>query len=801
MNPLAPDRWTEVDALFDAALQRPPDERTAFLRATCGDDPLLYGAVAALLESDAAAAQALGESATEFAARLLEEIGTVEPDTVEDLVAGTRLGPYRIVGELGRGGMGTVYRAERADGTFEKGVALKLVKRGMDTDEVLRRFRYERQVLAGLDHPGIARLLDAGAAPDGRPYLVMELVEGEPLTRYAETRDLDLEARLALFEQACEAVAYAHHHLVVHRDLKPSNMLVAEDKTGQPRVKLLDFGIAKLLNDDENLLTRLGGLMTPEYAAPEQREGGAVTTATDVYALGVVLHELLAGQRPTEPGRAPSDAVEDDRLRRRLRGDLDTLLLTALHDEPGRRYASADALLADVRRRRRGLPLIARPDTVGYRLRKFVERHRWGVGAAAMAAIALVVFAVFMTLQQRQTAQARDSAATAAAFLESLFAATDPFAGERQDTLRLRDLLDPGLVRVRAEFADQPDTQAQLLHVIGEAYLNLGLYPEAEDVLREAVLLRPTPSVVRATSLNALATALLETGALDESESAAREAHRLAAEAGDAALLTRTERQQALALTELGRSEEAEVLLRDALDRLRRSDDAADAPAIAEAEETLARVLINQGRVAEAEAAYRAALDRYERLYGADDPRRLGVLRHLSFVLLMGGRLEEAETVGAEAVALTRAVRPGSGSLANILAVYGAILRRQGRLHAAEAALREAAMLPPRRPADRAVPLGTLASVLQEQGDLDGAIAAQREALTVLQESRGSTNTSAVFSAVKLAGFLREQRRFEQAEELLLELDAALSNVDSSSANGALQVATELAALYEAWGR
>ena len=246
MDPFTTDRWAEIDALFAEALERPPDERTAFLRAACGGDPVLYRAVVTLLDSDAAAERALGEHATEFAAHLLD--AATEP--VHDLPPGTRVGPYRIEGELGRGGMGTVYRAARADGTFEKAVALKLVRRGMDTDEVLRRFRYERQILAGLDHPHIARLLDAGAADDGRPFLVMELAEGEPITRYAEQCGLDVEARLALFEQVCEAVAYAHRHLVVHRDLKPSNVLVTERGGGPPQVKLLDFGIARLLDDE-----------------------------------------------------------------------------------------------------------------------------------------------------------------------------------------------------------------------------------------------------------------------------------------------------------------------------------------------------------------------------------------------------------------------------------------------------------------------------------------------------------------------------------------------------------------------
>ncbi len=717
-----------------------------------------------------------------------------------DLAEGTRVGPYRIAGEIGRGGMGAVYRAERADGTFEKAVALKLVKLGMDTDAVLRRFRDERRILAGLDHPHIARLLDAGAAADGRPYLVMELAEGAPITAYAERRGLDVETRLALFEQAVEAVQHAHRRLVVHRDLKPSNILVTEAEDGTPCVKLLDFGIARLLGAEAEATRSEVRFLTPEYAAPEQIDGGSVTTATDVYALGAVLYELLTGRRPGSAPVAPGAAVADPVRRRALRGDLDTLVLTALHADPKRRYASAEAFLGDLRRRRAGLPLRARPETLGYRARKFVGRHRLGVAMAGLAMAGLVAAALILAVQQREAARARDEAEASAAFLESLFAAADPFAEERQDTLRIRDLLAPGLARVRVEFADQPTTRGRLLHVIGTTYLRLGLFPEAEAALREAVALRraAAPPADLAASLSARASALLETGRPDEAAMAASEARRLAA--GDAALMTEAEQRQALALTDLGRAGEAEAILRAAWERLER-EGSLGRPAVADVERTLGRVLLSQGRIADAEAAYRTALGRYERLFGADDPRRLGVLRDLSFALLMDGRLLEAEAVGAEAVAVTRATRPGSGSLANILAVYGAILRRLGRLDEAEVALREAAALPPRRPADRAVPFGTLASVLAQRGDLAGAVAAQREALAVLRAARPPDDPSAAYSAVKLAGFLRESRRFEEAERLLLDAHRVLTADTTGRHPQGRQAANELAALYEAWGR
>ena len=305
---------------------------------------------------------------------------------------GALIGPYRLVRELGQGGMGVVYLAERADGQFEQRVALKLIKRGMDSDEILRRFLAERQVLARLSHPHIARLLDGGVTAEGQPYFAMEYVDGVPLHHYCEERSLGFEDRLRLFREVCEAVQYAHRSLVVHRDLKPSNILV----TSAGETKLVDFGIAKVLYEDvaDRSVTRTDQrLMTPEYAAPEQVRGEPVTTATDVYALGAILYQLLTGRPPHQfTGRSRGGAVPHHlrggpraaergpctrhRRRRRLRGDLDIIVLKALRKDPARRYPSVEALLEDLERHRTGLPVRARPDSVAYRARKFLGRHR-----------------------------------------------------------------------------------------------------------------------------------------------------------------------------------------------------------------------------------------------------------------------------------------------------------------------------------------------------------------------------------------------------------------------------------------
>jgi eukaryotic-like serine/threonine-protein kinase len=409
------DRFRRCEELFHSAAALAEGERDAFLRQACPDDPALRADVERLLAAHARSGSFIEAPAIAAAGEWV---------LAEENLAGRRIGPYQVVRELGRGGMGAVYLAERADGQYEQRVALKLIKRGMDTEQVLARFRAERQILASLDHPNIARLLDGGSTEQGVPFFAMEYIEGEPIDTYADRRSLGVEERLQLFLQVCGAVAYAHQHLVVHRDIKPLNVLVTPE--GVP--KLLDFGIAKVLHDspDEMTSTVTGmRLLTPEYASPEQVEGRHATTVSDVYALGVVLYELLTGRSPYRPrSRAPMDMVEavrttdperpsaaggTEKLRRRLRGDLDTILLTALRKEPARRYQSVERLAGDLRRHLEGLPVRARPDTFGYRAGKFVRRNRVAVAAGTLVLLALVGGTVATAYQARQAraAQAR----------------------------------------------------------------------------------------------------------------------------------------------------------------------------------------------------------------------------------------------------------------------------------------------------------------------------------------------------------------------------------------------------------
>jgi non-specific serine/threonine protein kinase/serine/threonine-protein kinase len=416
---MTPERWQQVKDLFVEAQQSDPGDRDACLRARCGQDLALLEEVSSLLSAAAREGGPL-TAADRLAWLDTQAARALEGATLHAPLVGQRVGAYRILRLVGRGGMGEVYLAERVDAAYQKTVAIKVVRAGGETEAMRQRFHEERQILARLEHPNIARLIDAGATDDGRPFFVLEYVEGEPILQYCDSRGLPVRARLELFRTVCAAVHHAHQHLIVHRDLKPGNILVTAD--GQP--KLLDFGIAKLLGSDAAgagaaaTVTALR-FLTPDYASPEQVRGEPVTTAADVYSLGVVLYELLAGRRPFRASErqpqealaaichevppAPSTAATavDRELRRQLTGDLDMVVLMALRKEPERRYASADQFAEDVRRHLAGLPVRARRDTLGYRAGKFARRHRAGVAAAVMALASLLAGVAGIAWQAR----------------------------------------------------------------------------------------------------------------------------------------------------------------------------------------------------------------------------------------------------------------------------------------------------------------------------------------------------------------------------------------------------------------
>lgn len=529
--------WDEIKVLFDQALELDPAHRADFLAALDTEKPELAKELRELLAET-------GHTPTYFEQDAIQALG-FQAIVADDVVTPppTRIGPYRISHELGYGGMGRVYLGIRDDGQFEKQVAIKVVKRGMDTDDILTRFRYERQILASLDHPNIAQLFDGGLTEDGRPYFVMEYVAGDPITTYADHQRLTIPQRLALFRTVCRAVEFAHQNLVIHRDLKPSNILVTPDGT----VKLLDFGIAKLLDDEQVAVTTPitqihTRLLTPEYAAPEQVQGGGITTATDVYQLGVVLYELLTGRRPYQMGKRlrfeieriiieeeptkPSTAVtkveqlDDDAkpekigqerglsleaLQRTLRGDLDMICLKALAKEQERRYRGVGAFAEDVRRYQQRLPVHAQPDRLGYRVQKFVRRHRVGVAAGSAIGVLLltvVVMAVsfaWVTAEQNtllaqerdRVTEERNQAEAVRAFVVDLFEVNDPDISGTAD-VSARTLLQRGTERVRTELAEQPEVQSEMLLVLSQVYGKLSDFAQARQLIEEAIAVQRT---------------------------------------------------------------------------------------------------------------------------------------------------------------------------------------------------------------------------------------------------------------------------------------------------------------------
>ena len=516
------ERWQAVDRLFSAALERPVAERAAFVEGASNGDEALCNEVLELLAASTDDAFLASPNDQQSLQGMLAEaasgVGTQDSKGAVDPLLGATLGAYRIVRALAHGGMGTVYLGVRTEG-FAQQVAIKTLRRGIDTDEVVERFLAERQILARLVHPNIATLFDGGATPDGRPYFVMEYVDGLPITDYADQAGLGIEARLDLFQTAAGALQHAHQHLVVHRDLKPSNVFVSHDGV----VKLLDFGIARLVGAEHQwgqTKTSTGfRVLTPAYAAPEQVSREPVTTATDVYQLGALFYELMSGVRPFPrdlpeaeleerivgrdpespsravmsrgPGGAAARGYSSPRdLSIRLRGDLDVIAETALAKEPSRRYGTVEGMAKDVRRHLSGRPIAARAPTLGYHFSRFVRRNRWVVPTSVAALAALLLYVGTLNRHNRQLALERDRAEAVTEFVTGLFNSPNPWTGGVGADVTVLEALEAGAQQVETGFADRPDIRARLLEVIGSSYYWLNRSEQAHEVQAQAVALR-----------------------------------------------------------------------------------------------------------------------------------------------------------------------------------------------------------------------------------------------------------------------------------------------------------------------
>lgn len=716
------ERWRELQDLLDAAWSLAPEERAAYLDEHCADSQLRAKAEA-LLAAD--------EEAEGFFDRLASDAGVTHGDEESEAadLSGRRVGRYRLLEPLGRGGMGVVYLAERADGTFEQQVAVKLLAMGLAGPEGHSRFVAERQILAGLEHPAIARLLDGGVTEDGTPYFVMERVEGERIDCWCDARGLGIRERVELICRVCEAVEYAHRRLIVHRDLKPANVLVTDD--GDP--KLLDFGVAKLLSDADSDVTRSRGAapLTPAWAAPEQLEGRAITTATDTHALGALAYLLLAGVPPldiedrtrgailrqlqTEPATpsrrlaslpeakqskiAQARSTSAGELRRRLTGDLDAILLRALAPEPERRYGSAGELAADLRRHLEGHPVHARPSSLGYRMGSFVSRHRVGVAAATIAAAALLAGLGTTLWQANVAATERDQARAESQraeqvteFLRDLFRASDPDQAQGRE-VTARELLDQGARQVRFAFEGAPELKVEMEVLLGSLYRELGALDAARPLLEEGLAAAEDIGDLKARveALHALGVLDFDTGHHEKALAALERAEHLLYREG----LVPGSSHGALIypllriLVEMGRFDEA-------VDR----GEAALAAARAEPDlppeslfgylSALANVLQRAERTGRAETLLREALDL--EFDTADLPtRRLNLHLQLALVLQRKGELEEALVHGRRVLALTDQIYPRLHYVrAEALRYLAIILNALGRYEEVESAARQA---------------------------------------------------------------------------------------------------------------
>jgi len=703
-------RWQQVTALFERALEATsPAEQDALLNHAARSDPSLAQEVRSLLQAHGDSDNFLDASALGDASAVLgEQLGAVR--------IGQKVGSWQLDALVHQGGMGSVYRASRIAGSFTQTAALKFIRLGLETPDLVRRFGRERQILATLQHPYIARLLDGGTTAEGAPWLAMEYVVGVPVDAWCDARKLGIDARIRLFCEICSAVQHAHQQLVIHRDLKPSNILVTAD--GTPR--LLDFGIAKLLSedgDDPELTQTRHRALTPAIASPEQFSGGTVTTATDVYALGMLLYRLLTGcapyrvdsgtsasrlerlicyETPTRPSHAAlrqnephataaSRASHPRRLARALRGDLDLIILKALRKEPERRYPSVAELVRDLERHLDGLPVAAQPDTIAYRTHKFAQRHWKGLLALTTAFAGLAVGLAIAVGQADAARQERDRAQQINRFLETILVEADPYASGADSTVR--DVLRAASIRVGEEFANAPALEAALRQTIG--YTQLGLMELDASIA----------NLERADILN----------------------QRLYG--ADDGRSLRTQASLAWAAFRQGRHAEAEAGYRAVLERL---GDHHEIELRATVTNDFGVILAEQERYAEAIALHRAALALWQ-AHQPDQARIGTVYNNLGYAYHGLEDLERAETYYRQSLELRRALHPDG--------------------------------LDP----DLAININNLAILLRDLGRLEEALPLYRESLAIREATLGTEHAFTGFGHLNLGRVLLDLSRVDEA--------------------------------------
>jgi serine/threonine protein kinase/Tfp pilus assembly protein PilF len=769
--------WDRVEALFGDALELDPAERARLLDERCADDASVRAEVQSLLDAYTRATAFMPQASSPGAAAPIPA-GLREGDIV---------GAFRLVKRIASGGMGTVYLAERVEGGFAQSVAIKVIAAPIIHDDAARRFRTERQILASLQHPYIVSLVDGGVTPRGEAYLVMEFVDGVPVTSYCRERGLDLRARLALFQQVCDAVHYAHAHFIVHRDLKPANVLVTAD--GVPKV--LDFGVAKLVEDPLTGgadRTEAGvGPLTPGYASPEQFRGLPITTASDIYALGVVLYELLTGVRPYETAGKPFDdvmkiVVDTDTIRpsqsnpeareqppyewrHALKGDLDAIVLKALRKDPAERYASADALSREIRRYLNGEPVDARAPSAGYVIRKLVARHKMAFASAGLsaamvtAALAAALWQARLARSERDRARAEATKArTATAFLGRVFQSANPVQARGQ-TVTARELLDAGTTSITTELKDQPDVQAPLLLVMAQAYDRLSALDKAVPLAEQALALRERSS---ASDVD-LGEALFLVGSLYRKQGRPADAVPLlersvklreASLGPDDPSMASSLSALALSLDASGHSDGVPEMIRRAIAIQERASP--KSASLALLHNNLATLLHRRGDLPGARAAYERSIAVYT---VSTETANWGIAMPL---LNLGTLLREREEIDAARPLFERALEidrktfgPESAPTAYTLACLGDLARARGDLQAARELLGESLRIYAivRKPDqfDLAAPLTYLAQTNLAAGRASEALPLLERALAITEKVHGPDHSAVADVLVDLA--------------------------------------------------
>ena len=792
MNEPVLARWADAERILDEVLDGAAPDRLAQARALCGADTELASVVERLLAAEDSGLEPANVAALVDNA-LREDTPAVELPTT--------IGPFRVLGELGRGGMGRVLLAIREGPGASPRVAVKLLDPYVTASDARRRFERERETLARLEHPNIARLHDGGVTADGVPFLVMEYVEGVPIDRYCGQFTLSIEARLMLVRQVCLAVEFAHSRLVVHRDLKPANVLV--DVHGQ--VKLLDFGIAKWLDDleaDAHMTQPADRVLTPSHAAPEQFTGDHITAATDVYQLGLLMYELMTGRRPhategrtpddvrravcdTETAR-PSDAPTPRTLARRLAGDLDAIVLKALRKDPRERYPTVEALRRDIDDHLAHRPVAARRGTTAYALRKYVRRHRTGLAAAAVILIASTAGVVVSSWMAVRASRAERVAQAVNDFLQNdvlAQASANQQAGpstKPDPDLKVRAALDRAAGRIEGKFSAQPQVEAAIRQTIGNTYKDLGLYPEAQGQVERAIELRrhalgeEHPDTLG--SMSSLTEILYMRGKYAQLEtlSAKLLAVRrrvLGDQHSDTAL---TLNNLGVAYMMQGKYSQADALHTKALEVQRRVL-GEDHKETLHTMSNLASLYLRQGNNAQAETFFSKVLEARRRVQGEEHPDTLIGMNNLGLAYSRQGKYAQAEPLYTKVLEIQRRVL-GEEHSATLISMNNVaqLYRSQGK-YAEEETLRSKVLEAQRRTLGEDHPITlsimtSLATLYTIQGKYAQAEALFTKALAVGRRVQGEENPTTLFTKYRLADLYRNQGKYGPAEALLAKV-------------------------------